>query len=125
MTKDTYFDDRVTTALFSNDAASAASCEIEDGIVTLTTDEMSGDMSAEAAVRIGREVGGWIRCSISTCVECHDEDCVNDQHEVLPLGTVGSDVMISCEKCGAALHTDETKSYTGMDGRHPERRKQL
>ena len=61
---------------------------------------------AEAAVRVGRKVGGWIRCSISTCVECHDEDCVNDQHEVLPLTAVGSDVLISCEKCGAALHRD-------------------
>ena len=73
---------------------------------TLTTDELSGDMSAEAAVRVGRKVGGWIRCSISTCVECHDEDCVNDQHEVLPLTAVGSDILVSCEKCGAALHRD-------------------
>ncbi len=104
-TVDTHFDDRVTDALFES-TVSAASCEIENGIVTLVTDEMSGDSSIEAAIRIGRVVGGWIRCSISTCIDCHDEDCAQDQHELLPLVKIGSDVLVSCEKCGAALHRD-------------------
>jgi len=105
-TVDTHFDDRVTAALFSENFASAASCEIENSVGTLITDEISGDMSGEAAVRIANVVGGWIRCSISTCVKCHDADCIEDQHEILPLVKLGEDVLVSCEKCGSALHRD-------------------
>lgn len=66
------------------------------------------EISAAHAVQVGRLLGGvWVRCTISTCVDCHDEACELDcEHELLPIVLTGSDVMVSCEKCGAALHRD-------------------
>lgn len=98
--------DDIQTALFSHGQMSAAGCvRREDGVIEFKDDDVSGDSSIAAALRVWEVLPGdqWLRCSISTCVMCHDEDCDETTHELLPVVT-GDDVRVACEKCGDTLH---------------------
>jgi hypothetical protein len=83
-----------------------------DGIIEFRDGTIDADdSSAKAAIEVGSAIGAsWIRCyktgPFCTCVACHDSDCVCTEHELLPLSNAGSDVLVSCEKCGTALHAE-------------------
>lgn len=97
--------ERIQNALWTLPPSSAASCEErEDGVIELH--DLSGDSSAGAARQIGGALDDvWIRCAVSTCTACHDEECGEEEHDLLPL-TAGDDVLVTCGECGAPLHCD-------------------